>query len=230
MDQKWSQILVILVFCQRITSGVGEDRTVKEGEQVEITCIPQEVGSIVVWFRVLDTSGMEFIASFSSNGLLKSPAASFPSTFSQSKIQQNILTLKSFSKSRDSGVYNCASLKANELKFGVATRLVGEKVEVAVVETPSGRASAVTTEQNPCTTAAPCDCNNINKQGETSPQMFCTPIILGPLAGGCGLLLLILIITTVYCNHIRTRRCPHHYNRKPRSGAHEKLKVDNRHV
>ncbi|XP_034726048.1 T-cell surface glycoprotein CD8 alpha chain isoform X2 [Etheostoma cragini] len=221
MDQKWIQILVILVFCQRITSGAGEDRTVKEGEQVEIKCKPQDTNAMVIWFRILDTSGMEFIASFSNSGELKSPAASFPSTFSQSKIKQHILTLQSFSESRDSGVYSCASLKANELKFGEETQLVGEKVEVAVEE--ASWASTVTPEQNPCTTAAPCVCNNNSKQGETSPQMFCTPIILGPLAGGCGLLLLILIIITVYCNRIRTRRCPHHYKRKPRLEAHQKL-------
>ncbi|KAF1391335.1 hypothetical protein PFLUV_G00041050 [Perca fluviatilis] len=181
MDQKWIQILVVLVFCQKMTSGAGEDRTVKEGEQF---------------------------------------------TFSDSKMQQNILTLKSFNKTQDSGAYSCASLKGSVLHFGVTTRLVGEKAEVAVVEAPQ----ATTTEQNLCTTAATCVCNNINEQGETSPQMFCTPIILGPLAGGCGLLLLLLIITTVYCNHIRTRRCPHHHKRKRRSGDLEKLKVDKRQV
>ncbi|XP_078104126.1 T-cell surface glycoprotein CD8 alpha chain isoform X2 [Sander vitreus] len=210
-----------------MTSGAGEDRVAKEGEQVEITCKPQDMGSMVIWFRILDSSGMEFIASFSSNGFPKSQAASFLSTFSNSKIQQNILVLKSFNKAQDSGVYCCAALKANELKFGVTTRLVGEKNEVAVVEATQG--AATTTEPNLCTTAKPCICNN-NKQGETSPQMFCTPIILGPLAAGCGLLLLLLIISTVYCNHIRTRRCPHHYKRKPRSGDLEKLKVNKRQV
>ncbi|XP_028432835.1 T-cell surface glycoprotein CD8 alpha chain isoform X2 [Perca flavescens] len=210
-----------------MTSGAGEERRVTEGAEVEIKCKPLDSGSMVIWFRVLDTSAMEFIGSFSNNGLLKSTTDSFQSTFSHSKMQQDILTLKSFNKAQDSGVYSCAALKGSILKFGETTRLVGEKAEVAVVEATQ---AAATTKQNLCTTATPCVCNNINGQGETSPQMFCTPIILGPLAGGCGLLLLLLIITTVYCNHIRTRRCPHHHKRKRRSGDLEKLKLDKRQV
>ncbi|KAM9362214.1 T-cell surface glycoprotein CD8 alpha chain, partial [Symphorus nematophorus] len=120
--------------------------------------------------------------------------------------------LKSFEKAKDSGIYCCASLiKGIELKFGEVTRLVAEKVEVAPpIPTTS-------TKQSTCTTATPCVCDNNNKPGETSPFMFCTPIILGPLVGGCGLLLLLLIITTVYCHKIRTRRCPHHYKRQQRT-------------
>ncbi|KAG7229562.1 hypothetical protein INR49_012577 [Caranx melampygus] len=56
--------------------------------------------------------------------------------------------------------------------------------------------------------------------------LFCSTAILGPLAGGCGLLLLLLIITTVYCNHTRTRRCPHHYKRKPRTAPAKPMMAD----
>ena len=108
-----------------MTSGVlGVDITAREGQPVEIQCRPSEMGTMVIWFRVLDTSGMEFIASFSTTGILKSPTeASFPAAFSHSKIKDDILILKSFKKA-DSGVYSCASLfRGNELRFGTATRL-----------------------------------------------------------------------------------------------------------
>ncbi|XP_037639020.1 T-cell surface glycoprotein CD8 alpha chain [Sebastes umbrosus] len=224
MDQKWIQILGILVFCQQMTSGAGEDITAKEGQPVQITCKPAEAGSMIVWFRVLDTSGMEFIASFTNNGLLKSPLASFPSTFSYSRIREDILILLKFSKDLDSGVYSCASLfGGKELKFGNVIRLGGKKVK----STEAPRAAATTTEQTLCTTATPCVCN---KKAETRPELFCSLIILGPLAGGCGLLLLILIITSVYCHQIRTRRCPHHYKRKPRVVAPGKQMMTKRPV
>ncbi|XP_068450681.1 T-cell surface glycoprotein CD8 alpha chain [Clinocottus analis] len=227
-NRKW--ILVILVFCQ-VTSGAGEEKTmkVKEEHQASVTCTLLPKASLVVWFRVLST-GVEFIASFSNQGMLKVAGPSFPSFFTNS-MTPGIFTLhlKSFNKARDSGVYTCASLSGGvKLEFGEVTRLVGEPVEVEVaVDAPQPAVTAPST----CTTAAPCVCTGKekNEQGETSPQVFCSPLILGPLAGGCGLLLLSLVISTLYCNHMRTRRCPHHYKKK-RAAAPGKQMKTNRHV
>lgn len=234
MAQNWIHILVILVFYQKITSGAGETKQVKDGNPADIKCKP-ELGTMVIWFRVLDNSGMEFIASFTNAVMLKSSTStSFTSTYSDSKMSSHTLTVKSFNKATDSGVYSCASLvNGRELKFGQATRLAAEKkVEQLTTQTPA--------EQNLCTTAPACVCdstgNKIGKKGEntlggdTKLSMFCTPIILGPLVGGCGLLLLLLIITILYCNKIRTRRCPHHYKRKPRTTAGGKQMQPGRHV
>ncbi|XP_034388559.1 T-cell surface glycoprotein CD8 alpha chain isoform X2 [Cyclopterus lumpus] len=206
--QKW--ILVTLVFCQKMPSGAGEEKTVKDGDWVDLACAPNTGATLVIWLRVLGT-GMEFIASFTKDGYLKSSTPSSESTFSDS-MRGGILRLKSFDRTRDSGAYSCASLVSNKLEFGQVTRLVG--VEVAV-EAPQP------TAPNQCPTAAPCACNNKEKMepGETRPRGLCSLGILGALAGGCGLLLLLLIVSTVYCNHLRTRRCPHHYKRKPRLTA-----------
>nr|CAH60272.2 CD8 alpha chain [Dicentrarchus labrax] len=206
----------------QITSGAGEDKATTEGQLVEIHC-QSGTGTMIIWFRVLDKTGMEFIGSFSNNGVLKSTSLS--NIYRQTKINQNILILQSFNKSRDSGIYSCASLyKGNELRFGKITRLFGEKAKV-----PQG-AQVPTIKPTLCTTAAttPCVCNK--KEEQTNPDMYCPPLILGPLAGGCGLLLLLLIITTLYCNKIRTRRCPHHYKRKPRTMAPGKQMMTHRHV
>ncbi|XP_030275953.1 T-cell surface glycoprotein CD8 alpha chain isoform X2 [Sparus aurata] len=196
-----------------ITSGADEVKAVKEGDNTEIKCRPSEPGSMIIWFRVRDKSGMEFIASFNSAGMRKPNTKSPSSTFIDSKIGQNILILQSFKEAVDSGVYSCATLyKGTELRFGEVTRLVGEKA-AQTTSTPTDK------EQSRCTEAPLCKCSNGNTNAEAKTSMFCTPLILGPLAGACGLLLLLLIITSVYCNKIRTTRCPHHYKRKPRAAA-----------
>ncbi|XP_059184586.1 T-cell surface glycoprotein CD8 alpha chain [Centropristis striata] len=225
MDQKWIWILVILVFCQKITSVDSRDVPVKEGKSVIINCELQDKGSMVVWLRILDTSGMEFIASFSITGVLKQSGPSFDSIFSYQTNKPGTLTLQSFNKNRDSGVYSCGVLKNSALIFGPTTRLYADTVPVEPT-----KSVVVATKESLCTTAKPCVCTNNMKPAPTNPELFCDPIILGPLAGGCGLLLLILIIITLYCNKIRTRRCPHHYKRKPRTDAPGKQMMNKRHV
>uniref|UniRef100_A0A3Q1KFE4 Uncharacterized protein n=1 Tax=Anabas testudineus TaxID=64144 RepID=A0A3Q1KFE4_ANATE len=190
MDQKWIQILLILMFYQ------------SKGGNIEIFCNPPEKGSIVTWFRVLEKSRIQFIASFSNTGMDKSSGPLDPS-FSYSKIRDQKLILKNFKKHEDSGVYSCASLKSNELKFGEVTRLVG-------VTEPAPRA---TSAKPKLFTARPCVCNN-QSAGDVNPRLHCSLLMLAPLAGACGLLLLLLIITILYCNKMRTRRCPHHYKKR----------------
>ncbi|XP_041673269.1 T-cell surface glycoprotein CD8 beta chain-like isoform X2 [Cheilinus undulatus] len=226
MEQKWMQILVILVFYQRINTGACEER-VKQGQLVNISCSLTDSGSTLTWFRVLDTHAMEFIVSYSTHGDVKT-SSTFSSIFSHGK-SKFILTLNSFDKTRDSGIYRCALRKQLKLEFGKVTRLVGEKDEVQT------EAPVATIEPTSCTTAKPCVCDKTRHQdhaysGETNPSMLCSSIILGPLAGSCGLLLLLLIISTLYCNKIRTRRCPHHYKRKPRPMPPGKQMMTNRRI
>lgn len=226
MDQKWIQILLILGFYHNVASGVvTEVKVVKEGQPVDITCQATS-GSMVIWYRVLDQSGVEFIASYSTNSgaMLKAPGDNYKDVFAHTKIRQHTLTLKAFSRDRDSGAYCCGSIKGNIMNFGGVTRLVGEVNRKAVT---AAAAPATQPKQNVST---PCVCKDKSKKaGTTEPSMFCAPFILGPLAGGCGLLLLLLVIVTLYCNRIRTRRCPHHYKRK-RTVAPEKQMMTGRPV
>lgn len=99
--------------------------SIKQGVSAEIVCHPPETGTMTIWFRILDKAGMEFIASFS-NGLKKDTERSPSSSFTFSKISKHIVTLQSFDRNKDSGLYSCASLvKGKELVFGEVTRLVG---------------------------------------------------------------------------------------------------------
>ncbi|KAM7401764.1 hypothetical protein PAMP_017052 [Pampus punctatissimus] len=213
----------ILSQFSEMSSGAVEEITTKDGDQVDIKCAPAGSSTTILWVRVLDASGVEFLGSFSNTGMRKSTISSF---FTDSKMSHNILTLKSF-KSTDIGTYTCAAFKNNELIFGKVTRLVGEKSKIVTKAPPT-----TPHKQNQPKTTTACNCESIiHKQVEVEGlYALCSPIILGPLAGGCGLLLLLLIIISVYCNQIRTRRCPHHHKRKPRAVAPGKEMMVNRHV
>ncbi|XP_019736542.1 T-cell surface glycoprotein CD8 alpha chain isoform X1 [Hippocampus comes] len=199
MDRQWIRLLAALLFCSKLSGGAVTVQKIKEGLKVELNCRPSEVTAIIVWFRVLNKSGIEFLATFSTNGMVKSQSDSFTSTFSDMRIRDNVLIIKSFNKGRDSGIYSCASMRSNELHFGDITRLVGDE------------AAAPPVTYNPSTSALPCSCENVTMQDEF---ILCNPIILIPLAGICGLLLLLILIIVVYCNRMRTRRCPHHYKKR----------------
>ncbi|XP_038133802.1 T-cell surface glycoprotein CD8 alpha chain isoform X2 [Cyprinodon tularosa] len=251
MDQKMMQILLILLLYPKIPSAVE----VGEGQSQEIKCSPPNEGSITIkfLFRVLDKSGMEFIGSFSKTGVAKETGASYNSLSVKYSEPSFIITVKKFNKEKDSGIYSCASLVGgNNLQFGDVTTLKGKFCLIIALKTTSefccggyqclyivplykGKHKATMKPpeiQAPATTQASttrrsCDCTiRVN----SDPSLFCAPIILGPLAGACGLLLLLLIVTFLYCNRIRTRRCPHHYKRKLRTMAPEKETITNRYI
>ena len=111
----------ILLHILEMTSGDG-DKTLKEGDSVEIYCRPPETSSTISWFRVRDKSSMEFIASFDFRGKSKTQLSP---RFSAEKMGKNILILKSFDKALDSGVYGCGILKNSDMIFGSVTRLTG---------------------------------------------------------------------------------------------------------
>uniref|UniRef100_A0A3B3HMQ2 Immunoglobulin V-set domain-containing protein n=1 Tax=Oryzias latipes TaxID=8090 RepID=A0A3B3HMQ2_ORYLA len=226
MDQRWMKILLTLVFYLQVTTCA--DRTLQEGSTVHFKCqIPE--GTVVFWFRLLDGSNMEFIASFSNTGMEKKFEQQFKNLFSHEKKDTYfILTLKSFSASRDSGAYVCAALvKGNMLQFGEIERVHGEKKR-ETTKAPSMIFTHPPTTVSTRASTRSCACSHMPAAGvrihhhflliilrkktdrkyiflflfaeKTKPLLPCDPLILGSLAGGCGLLLLLLIIITLYCN------------------------------
>ncbi|XP_036444850.1 T-cell surface glycoprotein CD8 alpha chain isoform X2 [Colossoma macropomum] len=175
--------------------------TMKEGEDKDIPCDPKSSGT-VWWFRLINNAQLEFIASFSSSGDKK--VGDLGSKFDHQKMKSSkILTLKGFKKETDSGSYSCATINNNKLLFGSVTSLRGTpdpKPETTVVPTTRATPEHFTT-----------------KSTESWTTLGCELVILISLAAGNGLLLILLIITILYCNRMRTRQCPHHYKRDSQS-------------
>uniref|UniRef100_A0A3P9Q9D8 T-cell surface glycoprotein CD8 alpha chain-like n=1 Tax=Poecilia reticulata TaxID=8081 RepID=A0A3P9Q9D8_POERE len=185
-------------------------KTVEEGQSEKVKCTLPAKGTIVFWFRVVEDQGMEFIGSFANTGAEKATGPNYKKNLIVDKQSDDfVLTVKSFNKKSDSGMYTCAVLvSGNTLSFGQVTQLQGKLCFISPLAT---FLIQVSTTRQTTTTPTSCGKTSIYLAG---PSLFCAPIILGPLAGGCGLLLLLLIISILYCNKIRTRRCPHHYKRK----------------
>ncbi|XP_075993024.1 T-cell surface glycoprotein CD8 alpha chain [Genypterus blacodes] len=220
MDPKWIGTLLILAFCHNVAPEAGEVHLLNEGENHDINCIPSQKGTVNFWFRSLDDAGLEFIVSSTHDGQLKVASKSASITLASA----NKIKLKSFQRAKDSGLYSCASLYQNQLFFGLATRLAGVKMPEITTK------ATTTTTANVSTTTKACVCEATKKHKEISPALMCDPLILGPLAASCGLLLLLLIITILYCNRVRTRRCPHHYRRKPGKAPVKQMEMLQRHV
>ncbi|XP_040015052.1 T-cell surface glycoprotein CD8 alpha chain isoform X2 [Xiphias gladius] len=211
MDRTWLQILVMLLLYPTAAPGAGEV-AVNEGDSFEISCRPDDPSSMVIWFRVLDKAGMEFIASFDRFGKSKSQKP-LPAAFSSSDVAKGVLRLNSFRGADDSGIYSCASIRNNQLKFGEVTRLTGVKVKVT---TSAPLASTAGGTLPTTTTTTACVCDHSEKRGRPGLPVFCSPVILAPLAAGCGLLLLLLITTTLYCNRHGDARTITKENRRRR--------------
>uniref|UniRef100_A0A673ZCR8 T-cell surface glycoprotein CD8 alpha chain-like n=1 Tax=Salmo trutta TaxID=8032 RepID=A0A673ZCR8_SALTR len=192
MVRKWMETLVLLFFCQE-TLQLSSLTEKTDGERVEITCAPvsKTKSNMVIWFRVQDNAGMEFIASFSTkDGMKKTDFNN--EVFSEEQINKNILILKAFKKARDSGVYSCASINGNALVFGEVTRLAGPAPTTTTTTTTTPMTTAI--ELTSTTTAKSC------KVGKVDPTASCDLIVWAPLAAGCGFLLLLLLITVCHCN------------------------------
>lgn len=193
----------------------GEVLTPGAGVKVDIQCDPPKSGSsTVVWLRVVNNN-VEFIGSFQGGIERKLPDTK---VYSSSRMSPDrTLRLKSFDAARDSGLYVCASVVGSNLIFGKVTRLIGT---APVKPAPTTKPDGLPITPTVCT----CDI----KAEEAMAPLVCAPLVLWAFVGGCGLLLLALLSTIVYCTRIRTRRCPHHYKRqKPQKKVEGKQAIGN---
>ncbi|MFT7798798.1 T-cell surface glycoprotein CD8 alpha chain [Arapaima gigas] len=196
MSENFVQIFILVFF--QLHCAYQYPTVYEEGQEVSISCPLKHSSSAVFWFRIVK-NGLDFIGTFTYDGTPKTQIDA--SVFNYGEIKNQKLIVKNFNKNRDSGTYSCAYINANKLFFGEATVIEGKADPKPTVKTTTKMTS---------TTIQPCVCPTSKKV----PTAGCRVLIWAPLAAGCSLLLLILILTIYSCNRIRTRRCPHHHRRK----------------
>ncbi|XP_031433557.1 T-cell surface glycoprotein CD8 alpha chain isoform X2 [Clupea harengus] len=208
MQLKWTEIFILLCILHACTS----QTIVPEGGNISIECqVTKDISLTVMWFRVTEKTGVQFLAS-----IRKNVQASKPALPGNIEIKNTYtLKLKSFKKNHDSGNYSCANYNSHALQFGQASFVQGTP---DIKPTPPKKVETTCSpvESTPAmkTIAKACVCP---KRVKADPETRCEMLIWAPLVGGCGLLLVLLIAVSLICNKIRTKRCPHHYKRQPRT-------------
>ncbi|XP_057215933.1 T-cell surface glycoprotein CD8 alpha chain isoform X2 [Triplophysa rosa] len=190
----------------------GSTLIAKEQHVVRVDCVPGITGALVFWFRIKG-DGPEFLFSSKNKDTKTDVDKKYKVVPSGDMVH---LVILSFNKKTDSGVYACAAMNNNKLIFGKHTTVNGEPDP-----TTPPKITPAPTKSKPAIATTQCAC----KKTEPKAVLNCETWIFSSLAAGCGLLLLLLVITILYCNRLRTRRCPHHYKRQPqnRPAGHAKL-------
>ncbi|NP_001187260.1 T-cell surface glycoprotein CD8 alpha chain precursor [Ictalurus punctatus] len=206
-----SVLCVVLLGFHGVEGNVKE-LVIKEKQPATITC-DKNYPSTVFWLRLKENGqGFEYIASYS-----KTKKSGKVAEGGNYKVAEKTFDINSFETQKDSGTYSCVFINNNQLEFSSITKLRGETVPTTIK--PKVQTTPMPTV--PTTKAVvTCGQNSRGKKAEKIDVLLgCELHIFIPLAAGCGFLLLLLLITILYCNRIRTRRCPHHYKRQPRGRA-----------
>ncbi|XP_077104210.1 T-cell surface glycoprotein CD8 alpha chain [Siphateles boraxobius] len=213
--EKMYQIYIGLCVSLSLFYGVSAE-IYKEGAKVRVDCNPKQSGTMTFWLRI-NSKGADFLFSVKQDTIKENALKTEKYNVKIDKGKAH-LDIKSFEKKTDSGVYICANMNNNKLFFGEQTEIQGEPDPTTQPPPKETKPISVTTQS---TTISQCFC----KKAEQKPRIICEIWILSSLASGCALLLILLIATILYCNRLRTRRCPHHYKRQaqPRHAGHAKL-------
>ncbi|KAM9450994.1 T-cell surface glycoprotein CD8 alpha chain [Clarias gariepinus] len=206
-------VLCVFLFVSHGVEGKVVEKVIKESESVKIVCEKDHSGTLF-WLRQNGNGdGFEYVGTYSKTKKLGKVVDEH-----KFEVTEKYFNVKNFERQKDSGIYSCVFINNNELQFCGITELRGETVPTTVkpkVQTVPVQTVAVTTNPGPTCgqNGAPAGTRSKN----LDVLLGCELRIFISLVAGCGILLLLLLLTILYCNHIRTRRCPHHYKKQPRS-------------
>uniref|UniRef100_A0A672MBZ7 Ig-like domain-containing protein n=1 Tax=Sinocyclocheilus grahami TaxID=75366 RepID=A0A672MBZ7_SINGR len=160
----------------------------REGQEVIIDCDPKQHSVITFWFKI-NKSGAQHLLTFKGMDV-KDNVDQEKYSLNKNAPSKVSLAVKDFKKQTDSGVYTCAAMNSNKLFFGEPMEIKGEP-DPATPPPKIDPAPPKTTTTDP------------------KPSINRETWILSSLACGFVLLLILWIITILYCSHLRTSRCPH---------------------
>ncbi|XP_051536657.1 uncharacterized protein LOC127430712 isoform X2 [Myxocyprinus asiaticus] len=198
----------------------GRTQIFQEGEDVTVKCDPALSGLSFFWFRI-NKDGPAFLVTNKNTGIKVNVKEKYKVIQTSGKM---CLSIRSFEKDKDSGMYSCATYNRNQLIFGDLYYIKGQPDPTTQ---PPKIASVTKAKPEVLTTAkVQCPC----EKQESRSALLCETWIFSSLAAGCGLLLILLIITIVYCDCLRTRHCPHNYKTQPQSRPAGHANLPNNHV
>ncbi|XP_026090160.1 T-cell surface glycoprotein CD8 alpha chain [Carassius auratus] len=207
--ENMNQICIGFCVILSLFSGNFANIAYKNGQEVLVDCDPKQAGVITFWFQI-KTSGPKYLFTVKGADVKSNTDKEKYIVKTGGKVS---LAIQNFNKETDSGFYTCAAMNSNQLMFGEMTEIIGQPDPTSSPPNIAPLPSTTTT-----TTKPQCICPK-----KVKSSINCEIWILSSLASGCVLLLILLIITILYCNRLRTRRCPHHYKRQPRPAGHAKL-------
>ncbi|CAM4666115.1 unnamed protein product [Leuciscus chuanchicus] len=219
---------IYIGFCVSLSLFYGVSAKIcKEGEKVRVDCDIKQSGTLTFWFRI-NSAGADFLFTVKNSGIKEKALQEGKYNVDVDNSGKAYLDIKSFEKKTDTGVYTCATMNSNKLFFGGLTEIEGEPDPTTQPPKPANPILVTTTKPTikPTTksTTSQCSCR------KEKPGFICEIWILSSLASGCALLLILLIVTILYCNRLRTRRCPHHYKRQPQPRHVGHAKLPNNHI
>ncbi|XP_041096651.1 T-cell surface glycoprotein CD8 alpha chain-like [Polyodon spathula] len=211
------------LFLLTVVQCLTQETILTEGETVTVVCYSTKsaLDNGVYWFQQTERGDANFLVFTANTGHERNKKDNRFHSARSGRGYRLTFNLKK----EDAGIYYCFQTSNSNIEFGTSTKISVKQPPQAA---PTTQAAANTPTQAATTRKPLCTCPARGVQRDT--RLSCDVFIWAPLCGAAGLLLLILIVTIIMCSKVRTRRCPHHYKKRPQKDMSGRPSVPDRYV